>query len=122
MPSPETMPTRLSSNRQIRMTTHFSGIKTGENLLALWPLGAMRVLGCVVGRAFDPVFLPHMLHSRPFNMLIDGLSFFEQSTLPQGLRHVLVNMTRMLLNPCVKFPLVSSEKCWNAIMAARRLI
>jgi hypothetical protein len=63
-----------------------------------------------------------MLHSRPFNMLIDGLSFFEQSTLPQGLRHVLVNMTRMLLYPCVKFSLVAPEKCRHAIVAARRLI
>jgi hypothetical protein len=75
-----------------------------------------------VARTFELVFLPHMLHSRPFNVLIGGLSFFEQSTLPQGLRHVLVNMTRMLLNPRVKFSLVSSEKCRNAIMAARRLI
>jgi hypothetical protein len=31
-------------------------------------------------------------------------------------------MTRMLLNPRVKFSLVSSEKCRNAIMAARLLI
>src|SRR5436190_13249235 len=27
MPSPETMPTRLSSNRQIRMTVYFSGMR-----------------------------------------------------------------------------------------------
>src|SRR3989442_6952513 len=42
--------------------------------------------------------------------------------LPQGLRHVLVDMTRVLLDPCVKFSLAAPEKCRNALMAARRQI